>query len=62
MTTQTKRQPSLPTTFQENHRHYMLDISTEGRMGRNAQTAEGCLQSIISFPDGAIIQIVARYV
>lgn len=51
----------LPTTFVERHRNYILDIFLEGRLGREAQSAEGCLQSITPLSDGEKFELVARY-
>ena len=56
-----KQEPSLPTTFQENHRHYMLDIFPEGRLGSGASSAGGILATITYLADGATFVIVARY-
>src|SRR5690348_12197662 len=56
-----KEPPSLPTTFQEQHRHYLLYIFPEGRMGREAKTAEGCLETITSLPDEDLFSLVAQY-
>lgn len=57
----TNKKPLLPTSFQEKHRHYTLDIFPEGRMGTSASSAEGCLATITYLADGATFLIVARY-
>jgi hypothetical protein len=61
MSARKKGSPALPTAFQEDHRHYTIDISREGRMGLNASSAEGCLATVVSLADGATFLLVARY-
>jgi hypothetical protein len=56
-----KEPPSLPTTFQEHHRNYTLDIFTEGRLGSGTSSAEGCLQTVTFLPDGGQFVLVAKY-
>jgi hypothetical protein len=52
---------SLPTTFQEHHREYTLDIFPEGRLGSGASSAGGVLATITSLADGAPFVVVARF-
>ena len=56
-----KKEPSLPTTFQEHHQNYTLDIFPEGRLGSSASSAGGVLASITYLADGATFVLVARY-
>lgn len=61
MSAKKKGSSSMPTTFQEKHRSYSLDILREGRIGATSSTAEGCLSTIVSLADGATFLLVARY-
>ncbi len=57
-----RKKPSpLPTTFQEQQRHYTLDVAPEGRLGSQASSAEACLRTMTYMQDGTIYTIVARY-
>ncbi len=57
----TKKKLSTPTTFREHHRHYVLDIFPQERMGSFASSAEGCLATMTSAADGMKFLIGARY-
>ena len=56
-----KKQLSLPATFQEHRRNYILDIAPEGRMSSSSSSAESCLQTMTHISDGTIYSIEARY-